>query len=65
MKIPYVMRFECPNSYAVEEDCFLHCDVGNYVCDGTVYECCMWDKSFAEQLTIMQGLMKQEGCDKE
>lgn len=65
MKIPFHMRLDCPNSFGIEDSFHLRCEVGGGVCDGTLWECCMWDKSFSEQLTIIQGLMKLKGGEHE
>lgn len=64
MKIPFHMRLECPNSYAVEEDFILHCRVANTICDGELHDCCLWDKSFSETMSIMGSLLAQEGGQK-
>ena len=71
MKIPFQMRLDCPNSFGTDDSFHLRCEVGGGVCDGTLYECCMWDKSFAEQIEqiafmqaqtpLIQRLMVQEG----
>lgn len=62
MIMPFHMRLNCPNSYAVEEDFRLRCEIGDTICDGEVYDCCLWDMSFAEELALMQKLLEQEEC---
>ena len=61
MKIPLHMRLDCSNSFATTDDFHLRCEIGGGVCDGTLYECCMWDKSFANEMALIKVLMEQEG----
>lgn len=38
-------RFDCPRSYATDDNKNLLCSIGDEICDGQVYECCLWDAS--------------------
>lgn len=46
-------RIECPRSYATEDSPDLQCEMG-CKCDGTLYECCLWDKCYDEQMEMIQ-----------
>lgn len=45
-------RLDCPYSYATENDKNLLCDIDNTVCDGTLYQDCLMDRSFDEQMKL-------------
>ena len=45
-------RLECSRSYATDDSPDLLCEVGGK-CDGKLYECCLWDKSFGDQMEII------------
>lgn len=47
-------RLDCPHSYAVEESKNLMCDIGETVCDGTLYQNCLIDRSFNEQMRLVK-----------
>lgn len=49
----FQQRLECPHSYA-DDTPNLKCEIGDTVCDGTLYECCLWDKSFSEQMGMIK-----------
>lgn len=46
-------RIDCPHSYATEDNKNLMCDIGETECDGKLYDCCLWDIPFSEQLEIV------------
>lgn len=46
-------RLECPRSYATEDSPDLLCEVGDVKCDGTLYDCCLWGKSFGEEMEMI------------
>lgn len=52
-------RIECPRSFTMEHCYDLMCECGG-VCDGQIYECCLWDKSFAEELELVNRTRKGE-----
>lgn len=58
MNLTMQERLNCPRSYADEQSQHLLCEMGG-VCDGTLYDCCTWDKSFSE----MMGIMARENID--
>lgn len=45
-------RLECPHSYATGDSTSLLCEFDG-VCDGKLYECCLWNKSFAEEMELI------------
>ena len=45
-------RLECSRSYATDDSPDLLCEVDGK-CDGKLHECCLWDKSFGEQMEII------------
>lgn len=45
-------RLECLHSFATEDIPDLLCDYDGK-CDGKLYECCMYDKSFSEQMELI------------
>lgn len=47
-------RLDCPHSYAVEDNKNLMCDIGETVCDGKLYEDCLMDRSFEEQMRLIR-----------
>jgi hypothetical protein len=52
--VTFQQRLDCPHSYAVEESKNLMCDIGEKKCDGKLYNCCLWDIPFSEQLVIVK-----------
>lgn len=55
------LRLACPRSYATEDNPDLLCEIVGK-CDGTLYECCLWDKSIEEQMILIQE-QQAEGSD--
>lgn len=47
-------RLDCPHSYATEDNTSLLCDIGNTICDGTLYQDCLMDRSFDEQIEYLK-----------
>lgn len=47
-------RLDCPHSYATEDNKNLLCDIGDNICDGTLYRDCLMDRSFDEQMEIVK-----------
>lgn len=47
-------RLDCPHSYATEDSKNLMCDIGETVCDGTLYQDCLVDRSFDEQMRLVK-----------
>ena len=45
-------RIDCQHSYATEDSKNLMCECGD-VCDGKIYDCCLYDKSFSEQMELI------------
>lgn len=45
-------RLKCIHSYATEDNPHLLCDIAK-VCDGTLYDCCLWNMSMTEQMEII------------
>lgn len=45
-------RLDCQRSYADEQSPHLLCSMGG-VCDGSVYDCCLWDMSQSEIMELM------------
>lgn len=41
-KLSMQERLDCPRSYADEDNTNLLCECGG-TCDGTLYDCCLWD----------------------
>ena len=54
-KLSLEYRLKCPRSYATEETPDLLCSAGNgeMKCDGSVYDCCMWDIDYGTVLEVM------------
>lgn len=46
-------RLDCKRSYADESSEDLLCEMGCR-CDGTLYDCCLWDKSYFECMDILE-----------
>ena len=53
-------RLDCPHSYADDNNKNLLCDVGDTICDGKLYECCLWDRNYKEQLEIMMEVVERK-----
>lgn len=49
--LSFKTRLECPHSFATDEDTILHCDYDGE-CDGKLYDCCLQDMSFSEQMKV-------------
>ena len=47
-------RIDCQHSYATEDSKNLMCDLGETVCDGTLYQDCLMDRSFNEQMRLVR-----------
>jgi hypothetical protein len=47
-------RIDCPHSYATEENINLMCDIGETICDETLYQDCLIDRSFDEQMRLVR-----------
>ena len=45
-------RLECPHSYATEENPDLQCEICG-LCDGTLYDCCLWNLDYGEQMLLI------------
>lgn len=50
----FQQRLDCPHSYAVEENKNLMCDIGETICDGTLYQDCLLDRSVHEQMRLVK-----------
>lgn len=59
MTMTLQQRIDCPHSYAVEESKNLMCDIGEIICDGTLYQDCLMDRSFDEQMKLVKESEKQ------
>ena len=46
-------RIDCQHSYATEDSKNLMCEYGD-VCDGTLYQDCLMDRSFGEQMELIK-----------
>ena len=51
-------RLDCPHSYTTEDNISLLCDIGNTICDGTLYQDCLMDRSFDEQMRLVKEVVK-------
>ena len=47
-------RLDCPHSYATQENKNLMCDIGEKECDGKLYQDCLIDRSFDEQMRLVK-----------
>lgn len=45
-------RLECSHSYVTGDSTSLLCEF-DVVCDGKLYECCLYGKSFAEEMRLI------------
>ena len=54
-------RLDCPHSYAVEDNKNLMCDIGETICDGKLYQDCLTDRSFDEQMKLV--IEEEKGSD--
>ena len=52
-KLSLNYRLNCPRSYATDDTPDLLCSVGDGKCDGSVYDCCMWDMDYGTVLEVM------------
>ena len=52
-------RLECPHSYADSSSMYLLCDFEG-VCDGRLYECCLYERDFKEQMAMLEENRKCE-----
>lgn len=57
--IPLELRLNCPRSYATDDNPDLLCEMDGK-CDGTLYECCLWDKSIEDQMVLIQAEWSEE-----
>ena len=46
-------RLDCPRSYATEDSPDLLCEYGDVKCNGTLYDCCLWDRTYDEQMKLV------------
>lgn len=53
-------RLNCKRSYATEETPHIMCEVDNRVCDGKLYECCLWGLSLGEEMALIAEAEKEE-----
>lgn len=53
-------RLECQHSYATDDSTSLFCEFDG-VCDGKLYECCLWGKSFADEMRLIEEDKKLKG----
>lgn len=53
MTMTLQQRIDCKHSYATEDNKNLMCDIGETECDGKIYDCCLCDRPFSEQLEIV------------
>ena len=56
-------RLDCPRSYATDDCPDLLCEMGG-VCDGELYECCLWDLSLTRQMEVIGMYEKAKEGDK-
>ena len=61
MRLPLHLRLECERSYAEDDDFRLKCEINDSICDGELYDCCLWDENIAEQVRLIMPMMEQEG----
>lgn len=61
IKLTLQDRLNCPHSYAEEETNHLMCEMGG-VCDGTLYQECLIDRSFDEQMRLAKEC-QTDGCN--
>lgn len=47
-------KLDCHHSYTTEDSTSLLCDIGNTICDGTLYQDCLIDRSFDEQMRLLE-----------
>lgn len=45
-------RLECEHSFATEDSPDLQCDICGK-CDGTLYDCCLWNLDYGEQMWLI------------
>lgn len=53
-------RLECPRSYATEDSPDLLCEYGDVICNGILYDCCLWDRTYDEQMYLVWEATKDE-----
>lgn len=55
MNISFTDRLKCPHSYSTDDNKNLLCDynIGDGICDGTLWEHCCWDKDYDEELRLI------------
>ena len=46
-------RLDCKYSFATDDNKNLRCEICDSICDGPLYDCCLWDKSYDEQMAII------------
>lgn len=52
MSLSMKTRLECPHSYATSESMHLLCEYAG-VCDGKLYDCCLYDCSYNRQMELI------------
>lgn len=62
MRLSLKERLNCKRSYSDGTSTSLLCEMGG-VCDGTLYDCCMWDKSFSEEMAIVKECCENADSD--
>lgn len=55
MRLTFQEQLDCPHSYATEDNKNLLCDIGDNICDGIVYDCCLWDNQDLERRVFFEG----------
>lgn len=45
-------RIDCKHSFT-DDTPYLKCEIDNRVCDGTLYDSCLMDKSFSEEMELI------------
>ena len=46
-------RIDCKHSF-IDDTPYLKCEIDNRVCDGTLYQDCLLDRSFDEQMRLVK-----------
>lgn len=47
-------RIDCKHSFT-DDTPYLKCEIDNRVCDGILYDSCLMDKSFSEEMELIGG----------
>lgn len=47
-------RIDCKHSFT-DDTPYLKCEIDNRVCDGALYDSCLMDKSFSEEMELIGG----------